>query len=101
MSAEDTLAFHLKATDIPFEREFRYAKPRRFRADFALPTYQLLVEVQGGIFSRQAHGSIKGILADIDRLNHAALNGWRMLRFTPGQVEDGTALTMIEKAIGR
>ena len=97
--AEDVLAFQLKAVGIEFVRQYCYAKPRRLRADFAFPSARLLVEIQGGVFQRKAHGSITGILADIDRLNTATLAGWRLLRFTPQAVQSGEALQLIDRAL--
>ena len=97
---EDELAFQIRATRMPKpERQYRYAPPRKFAADFAWPAQRLLVEVQGGIWTRQAHGSIKGVLADIDRLNAATLAGWRLLRFTPEMVKSGAARMMIDEAL--
>lgn len=93
--AEDLLAMHLTECNLSFERQFRYAEGRKLRADFALPAYRLLIEVTGGIWGRKAHGSIKGVLADIDRLNEATRNDWRMFRFTPDMVESGQAIEMI------
>lgn len=103
MNSEDLLAFQIKAAKLPEPvRQHYYAPPRKFRADFAWllpPPLSLLVEVQGGIWSRKAHGSITGVLADIDRLNAATLASWRLLRVTPEMVKDGTALKLIEKAL--
>lgn len=101
LSAEDNLALQLKADGWMFTRQFEYAAPRRLRADFVVQANgdAVLVEIQGGIYSRQAHGSVTGVLADIDRLNTATVAGWRMLRFTPAQVEDGTAISLIEAAL--
>ena len=98
-SPEDLLAFQLKAAKLIPERQYRYAPPRKLRADFSFPDKRLLVEVQGGIYGRRAHGSITGILADIDRLNTATLTGWRLLRVTPAQVQSGEALALIEAAL--
>lgn len=98
--AEELLAFQIKAAGLDgFERQYRYAKPRKLAADFAWPASRLLVECDGGIFSRQAHGSITGILADIDRANTATLTGWRRLRVTPDMVKSGVALQLIEAAL--
>lgn len=98
-AAEEMLAFHLRAAGIEFEREYLYAKPRKFRADFSFPAARLLAEIQGGIFTGQAHGSVKGVLADIERLNVATLAGYRVLRFTPQSVKSGEALQLIERAL--
>ena len=93
--AEDLLAIHLDELGLAYERQFRYVPGRRFRADFALPAYRLLIEVAGGVYTRKAHGSVTGVLADIDRLNRGTILGWRMLRVTPQMVEDGTAKEMV------
>lgn len=98
-AAEDLLAFQLRAAGIEFIREYFYARPRKFRADFAFPAARLLAEIQGGVHSRRAHGSIKGVLADIERLNIATLAGWRLLRFIPQAVKSGEALQLIERAL--
>ena len=98
-AAEDTLAFQLRAAGIEFVQQYTYAPPRKFRADFSFPYARLLAEVQGGVYSRKAHGSITGVLADIERLNVATLAGWRLLRFTPQAVKSGEALQLIERAL--
>lgn len=63
--------------------DYQYAEGRRLRADFAWPAAKVLVECEGGIFTGQAHGSIGGILRDIDRANEAAANGWLRFRVHP------------------
>jgi very-short-patch-repair endonuclease len=100
--AEDLLAWQIKAAKLPEPvRQYHYARPRKLRADFAWPYVRLLFEVQGGLFTRRrgAHGSVTGILADIDRLNEATLAGWRLLRASTLMVKDGRALALIERAL--
>jgi hypothetical protein len=120
-TAEDLLALHLEELDLHFERQYQYAPPRKFRADFAVwrtapigtftaagsnggtvdgPHRLFLIEVTGGIYSKQAHGSVSGVLKDNERLWHAFVNGWHMVRFTPQQVERGEAKAMIAKWLG-
>jgi hypothetical protein len=116
-AAEELLSIHLTELGVYFQQEWQYAAGRRLRADFAVwdrhaknwrthgiheTTRLFLIEVQGGVYGKggKAHGSITGILADIERLNQATLNGWKMLRFTPQQVENGEAKAMIQQAIG-
>lgn len=105
-SAEEVLAIDLAGACLPFVRQFRYAKGRNLTADFMVEhckalicTQRVLVEVQGGVYTKKAHGSVTGVLADIDRLNAATVNGWRMLRFTPKQVDEGEAIPVIEAAL--
>jgi very-short-patch-repair endonuclease len=96
---EETLAAQLKQAGIAHMRQYRYAPGRRFRADFAVLDARLLVEVQGGIYNRRAHGSITGVLADMRRGNVAALAGWYVLRVTPDEAADGRALALIQRAL--
>lgn len=100
--AEEALAFQLKATGIPFEREFRFAPPRRWRADFRFfdpKPGDLLVEVDGGSWVGGRHTSGSGFEADCEKLNAATLAGYRVLRVTPRMVDDGRALRLIERAL--
>lgn len=85
----------------PPSRQYPYIPGRRFRADFAWPRvhHRLLVEVEGGIWNRKAHGSITGILHDIEKHNTAMLAGWRVLRVTPEMIENGEAVRLIKEAL--
>ena len=97
---EELLALHLAELGVTFTRQCAYAVGRKMRADFGLPAERILIEVQGGVYSKQgAHGSISGILADIERLNLATINNWRMMRFTPDQIASGEAKLTIALAI--
>lgn len=98
---EETLAFQLRVTPgiPPPVREYRFAPPRRWRADFAWPDRRLLVEVEGGQWTAGRHTRGAGYAGDVEKYNTAALLGWRVLRFTAGMVETGEALTQIEEAL--
>ena len=58
-------------------------KGRQFRWDYAIEEINLLIEVQGGIWSAGAHGRGTGIIRDMEKLNFASCNGWRCLQYTP------------------
>ena len=96
---EELLALHLAELGVAFTRQCAYAVGRKMRADFGLPAERILIEVQGGVYTRQAHSSISGILADNERLNLATINNWRMMRFTPDQIASGEAKLTIVLAI--
>ena len=98
---EELLALHLAELGVAFTRQCAYAVGRKMRADFGLPAERILIEVQGGIYSKQkqGHSSISGILADLARLNLATINNWRMMRFTPDQIASGEAKLTIVLAI--
>jgi hypothetical protein len=100
---EEALAFQLRAVGIPFIREFVFAAPRKWRADFAVMDNargaDLLIEVDGGSWSGGRHTTGSGFQADCDKLNEATILGFRVLRVTPAMVDDGRALALIERAI--
>lgn len=105
--------------------EFRFHPVRRWRFDLAFPDIKLAVEIDGGGFGRvvmchQCRAPVKRFLkdgrcvpvreggrhstgagqeADHEKINEAILLGWRVLRFTPGQIKNGYALRAILQAI--
>lgn len=98
-SAEDLFSMQLQAAGLTFERQYAYVPGRSFRADFALVASRLLVEVQGGIWKRQAHGSVSGVLKDNERLNEATCAGWRLIRVRPDEVDSGEAFALVERTL--
>jgi hypothetical protein len=59
------------------EREYYFALPRKFRADFAHAESKVLIEIQGGVFTKSAsHSSISGIKRDCEKQFLAASNGY-------------------------
>lgn len=113
LDAEWLLGQHLADAGLTFERQYHYAEPqgRDHRADFAFPLERLLVEVEGGLYGKGApcrlcgrrpggaHGSVTGVLADLERSKLAAVAGFRVLRVTPAEVNDGTALRWVLAAL--
>ena len=87
-AAELHLARLLRSAKITgWKRQHKYVPGRKFQADFAFPEQKLIVEVDGGIYNRRAHGSIGGIIADMKRTNLAAISGWRVMRFRPDELQ--------------
>lgn len=99
---EETFALHLRAAGIDgFEREYRFAPPRRWKFDFANPALMVALEVEGGTWTRGRHCTGTGYAADCIKYPTAAVMGWRVLRFTTDQVKSGMALQMLQQAIAR
>jgi len=91
---EATLALHLKAYGIEMEAQHPWCPGRRYRFDFCRPSEKLAVEVDGAVHR------IKGrFRADVERHNLAVLMGWRVLRFTPADVENGKAIDALRAAL--
>lgn len=59
---------------------------RRFRGDFVWREQRVIVELEGGIFSRGRHTRGVGYEADCDKYNLLTATGWRVLRFTRGML---------------
>jgi len=88
--------------------EYRFAPPRRFRADFALFRNQveakpvLMLEFDGGTWLQTSNGRSAGhahpkrFASDCEKLNIAAMMGIPVLRYTPKMVKDGDAQRDIE-----
>ena len=77
----------------------QYLHERDWRFDFAWPVKHWAVEVDGGTFSGGRHTRGSGYEADTEKLNEAVLRGWRVLRVTKNQVEDGSAVDWIKRAL--
>jgi len=99
---EETLLWQIKAAGLPMpEREYRAVKGRMFRFDFAWtePHHRLLVEVNGGTYTKGAHSTGQGIARDYEKANLAVLQGWRVLSFDGKSVKSGEAVETIRKAL--
>ena len=94
------LLTQIKAMGLPApEQEYRFHDTRRWRADLCWPDEKLIVEIEGGAYVRGRHTRGKGFEADIIKYNTAVLMGYRLLRFTPGQIKNGIAVEMIDRAL--
>jgi very-short-patch-repair endonuclease len=98
---EEALAFQIRAVRIPQpEREYRFAPPRRWRFDMAWPDQMVAVECEGGVWTRGRHTRGAGFVADCEKYNMAALQGWKVLRFTAEHIHRGDAVTLVARALG-
>ena len=68
--------------------EYRFYPPRRWRVDYAIIDLKIAVEIEGGAYSGGRHVRGKGYIADMEKYNRATLEGWRVLRYTPQQIDD-------------
>ena len=92
------LARQLTQAQIPFQEEFRFEPKRRWRFDFLVDNFG--IEIVGGLWmKRSGHSQGRAQLDDMEKFNHAALLGYRVLQFSPDQVKSGEAIGFIEKCI--
>ncbi|HLB76050.1 MAG TPA: hypothetical protein VJO72_03365 [Candidatus Dormibacteraeota bacterium] len=99
-SLEEALLLQITAAGLPRpEREYQFAKPRRWQFDFAFPARKVAVEVEGGVWIGGRHTRGRGYESDCEKYNEASLAGWRVLRFTPAMIRSGAALATVERAL--
>ena len=97
---EAELALQIRALELPEPiREYQAIKGRKFRFDFAWPGHKLLVEVNGGTYTKGAHSTGRGIARDYEKANLAVLQGWRVLSFDGKSVKSGEAVEVIRQAL--
>jgi hypothetical protein len=86
--------------EIDLYSEHPFAKPRRFRFDFAhLPT-KIAIELQGGIFNPNTrHINGVALLKEHEKLNLAASLGWRIFYISTKTVNDIAIYEQIAQAI--
>lgn len=77
------------------EPEYRFHPKRKWRIDYAWPSFKLAVEIEGGIWTRGRHNRPVGYLRDAEKYNQLTMDGWALLRFTPDGVRNGTAISVI------
>lgn len=89
---------YLDRLGVEYIEEYQFAKPRKFRADFYLPEYKILIEIEGGLYMKSRHTSPKGYHNDCEKYNLAALLGYKVLRFTTKHVQEADH-SVLEKLI--
>ena len=109
-AAETLLSVQLEQAGISFEAQYRFAPPRKWKADFALWDFpanrrhnieaDILIEVDGATWTMGRHNHPTSIAKEYERTAAAAINGYRMIRCTTEQVNDGTCLLWIKAALG-
>lgn len=100
---EETLWLQMTAAGIAGRcvRELAFAKPRKFRFDFAFPHKMLAIEAEGAIWRGGRHTRGLGFMRDCEKQNLAVEMGWRCLRYTMAEIKSGIALAQIERVLNQ
>lgn len=80
-------------------REVSFAPGRRFRFDYGWPLQKVALEVNGGVWTQGRHTRGAGYIRDMEKMNLAALNGWRVLQVTPQQLCTPETIAMLREAL--
>jgi very-short-patch-repair endonuclease len=79
---EEPFKKFLIINNIDFIQEFCPIPNRKFRADFYLKKYNVLIEIEGGIWNQGRHTRGFGYANDVRKYNDYMLAGYRLIRFT-------------------
>ena len=93
-----------------YQRECRFHPTRKWRSDFIIADPgeinwvlgiedSILVEIEGGVWTRGRHTRGSGFIKDCEKYNTAAAMGWRVFRFPTGMVEDGSAIKFLKENV--
>ena len=79
-----------------FQQEIKFHPERKWRFDWAHSEFKIAIEVEGGVWSGGRHTSGSGFIKDMEKYNAATVLGWKLLRYTPKQFQDGLQIGDIE-----
>jgi len=71
-----------------WQLEYRFAPPRRWRFDLAMPGKMIAVEIDGGTWTGGRHVRGDGYERDCRKLNAATALGWAVYRMTTAMAAD-------------
>jgi very-short-patch-repair endonuclease len=74
----------------PPEQEYQFHPQRKWRFDFAWPVQLVAVEIDGGQW--RPRGGRHNRDSDREKLNAAAVLGWRVLRYSGSMLDDPTSV---------
>ena len=79
--------------------EYRFHHMRKWRFDWAFPGQKIALEIQGGNWKGGRHTRAAALQKEYEKLNAAAVAGWRILYCTPADVESGAVYQLIKAAL--
>lgn len=79
--------------------ELRFKPERKWRFDWAWLAPMVALEIQGGIWTKGRHTQGAALLREWEKLNEAAIMGWRILYCEPADVESGAVFEVLKRAL--
>lgn len=80
-------------------KEFKFHPVRKWRADYAIPKYKILIEVEGGVWGFGRHNRAPGFIKDMEKYNTATSMGWYVLRVLPKKLMSEETFEFIKETI--
>ena len=102
---ENLFAMQLDSAGLTgYVREYQAIPGRRYRFDFAFVSGKwqgkmLLIEINGGTFTKGGHSSGLGLRRDYEKLRLAQDHGWKVYPFDAQAVRSGEAVEQVRKAL--
>ena len=97
---ENLFAMQLDSAGLTgYVREYQAIPGRKFRFDFCFKQERLLIEINGGTFTKGGHSSGLGLRRDYEKLRLAQDHGWKVYPFDAQAVRSGEAVEQVRKAL--
>jgi len=81
--------------------EYRFHPKRKWRCDFYLPQYGLVIEKEGGVWSGGRHTHSVGFMSDLEKYNELTASGLSLIRVTPQTINKAETFDLILRCIER
>lgn len=81
-------------------REYKFAAclGRKFASDLAWPGRHILLELEGGVYTRGRHTRGAGYESDCEKYSLASILGFTLIRVTYGMIQSGKAYDLLRLA---
>lgn len=80
---KDHIEWVLIGMKLDYKKEYKFHPTRKFRFDFCLVDKKVAIEYNGIMGDKSRHTTISGYSNDMNKINIAVVNGWRVLQYTP------------------
>ena len=70
-----------------------------WRFDIAITLHLIAIELDGAVFTLGRHSRGLGVISDMDKINAATINGWRVIRFTHTHHNHFDIVDMVKRII--
>lgn len=97
MSGKNLIPYIIASLNLKFETEYRFDSKRKWRADWYIPSLNVIIEYEGLMSEKARHTTKIGYTKDTEKYNAAAIAGYTVLRYTA--INAKTLLYDLEKII--
>lgn len=82
INPKDHITFILNFLELEYVPELKFSKDRKFRFDWAIPSLKAAIEYEGISGKKSRHTTFSGYSTDTEKYRLAAIEGWKVLRYT-------------------